>query len=425
MQNPPGQKVAVLGLGISGTQSALFLQKKGFKVFASDAGCDPALDQKVLDLKAAGVEAECGGHTLEKILGADWSVISPGIPPDAPVYKALQASGKPVFSEIEAAAWFCPSENIVAVTGSSGKTTVTTLIYRSLVNSGKRAHLCGNIGNPWIGELEKIKPEDVVVLELSSFQLAHCRSFRPKTGVLLNLTPNHQDWHPDMQDYANAKLRLFTNQFPDGHAVIRKKDEAAFFPAYPFKARKFYFGEDPAANPNDEVVKLVAGLWGCPAAVVDKTIKEFEGIEHRLEKVIEYGGAAYVNDSKCTTAASLAWALEKYPDGRVLLLAGGHPKSKDFDTVRGLVAKKVKKAFLIGEAQPILKEAWQGACELSEPRDFVSAVRGAAAEAKAGDVVLLSPACASFDMFKNYMERGKLFKQIVSDISRTEAAGKK
>lgn len=422
MKQAPGKKAAVLGLGVSGMQSALFLKQKGFEVFASDGGDSPALKEKVRELAAAGIEAECGRHSIERILACDWVLISPGIPPAAPVYKALKEKGLPVYSEIEAAAWFCPSSNIVAVTGSSGKTTVSTLMARVLQKTYGKSFLCGNIGNPWIGELSKIGKDDYVVLELSSFQLMHCESFRPKLGVLLNLSPNHQDWHPDMQDYANAKLRIFKNQQAGDFALIRKKDREAFFKDFKFAGRVYEFDRNPSANPNEDVVRLAARLLGCPDSAVDEVLKSFEGIEHRLEKAAEAGGVLYVNDSKCTTTASLCWALEKYPEGKVLLLAGGHPKCNDFADAKALVARKVRKAFLIGEAKPLLREAWQGACALQDTEDFESAVAAARAEAKPGDIVLLSPACASFDMFKNYMERGRLFKQVVGFLTRPEAA---
>ncbi len=420
--DPPGNKAAVLGLGISGIQTALFLREKGFEVFVSDSASSPELEQKLRDLRKAGIEGEIGGHTPEKILAADWTVISPGIPPTAPVYRALREKGKLVFSEIEVASWFCPSENIIAVTGSSGKTTVSTLLARSLKNFKGRSFLCGNIGNPWIGELGSIRPDDFVVLEVSSFQLAHCRAFRPRLGILLNLSPNHQDWHPDMQDYVKAKLKIFQNQTPEDRALFRESDRREFFPDFKFKARTYCFDKEPGTNPNEAVVLLAAKLLGCPEEIVKDVFRHFEGIEHRLEKAGSVSGVDYVNDSKCTTTASLAWALEKFRDGSVVLLAGGHPKSNDFANVRGLVSRKVRKAFLIGEAQPLLQEAWQGACELGKPDGFETAVREASLCARPGDTVLLSPACASFDMFKNYQERGNLFKKIVADLKESSRA---
>lgn len=449
--NPPGKKVAVLGLGVSGYESALFLHGKGLEVFVSDGGRSPVLDERAGNLRRKGIETETGAHSLERILNSDWVLISPGIAPGMPVYQALAARKIPVVSEIEVASWYSPTRNLVAVTGSSGKTTVSTLISRVLEKKYGRSFLCGNIGNPWIAELDRMNAGDYVVIEISSFQLQHCFSFRPYAALLLNLSPNHQDWHKDMQDYAEAKLRIFQAQTSADHALIRKADQAQFFPKSEFKASVHYFGEsgrnptiparsanldDPLfagrkatiparsadledrlfADPNEEAVTLAAGLLGCDPGLAEEVIRNFEGIEHRLEKFGAWRGIDFVNDSKSTTPSSLAWALEKYPDGKVVLLAGGHPKSGGFEALRPLLARKVKAAVLIGEAGPVLEMAWQGACALVPGGfDFTEAVRKAVRLAKEGDTVLLSPACASFDMFKNYQERGRLFKELARE----------
>ncbi len=432
--NPPGKKVAVLGLGISGYESALFLQKKGLEVFASDGAKSPTLDERAENLRRKEIEVETGGHSLERILNSDWVLISPGIAPNTPVYQALVARKIPVVSEIEAASWYSPTRNIIAVTGSSGKTTVSTLLSRVFKKKNGRAFLCGNIGNPWISEVEQMDSGDTVVIEISSFQLQHCLNFRPAAALLLNLSPNHQDWHKDMSEYVEAKLRIFQAQTFRDHALMRKADRMQFFPTRGFEAAVHYFGEsgrnptiparsadldDPlfaGLNPNEEAVRLTAGLFGCEKGIAEEVIRDFEGIEHRLEKFGSWQGIDFVNDSKSTTPSSLAWALGKFPDGKVILLAGGHPKSVGFEILRPLLARKAKTAILIGEAQPVLEHAWKGACEiLPGGFDFPEAVRRACRLAKPGDTVLLSPACASFDMFKNYEERGRFFKKIVRE----------
>ncbi len=413
MDKAPGKKVSVLGLGVSGLQSALFLHAKGFQVFASDGGETDSVKQKARELAAKGIEVETGRHSLDRITASDWVLISPGIPPFSPVYQELQRKKMSVFSEIEVASWYSRTRRIAAVTGSAGKTTVATLLARALARTGRRTFLCGNIGNPWISELDNLGPEDIVVLELSSFQLMHCRSFRPEIGILLNIAPNHQDWHPDMQDYAQAKLRIFAGQGSEDKALIRRIDERNFFPNHSFKARKIYFADTPGVNPNVDAVTKAAAIYGIRPEEVKNIADTFEGIEHRLEKFAVSGGTTYINDSKCTTTASLAWALEKFADGHVVLLAGGHPKSDDFAAVRELVKRKVKRAILIGEAIPLLRKAWEGACRLEEASSFKDAVARARAAAGGGDTVLLSPACASFDMFRNYEERGRLFKKLV------------
>ncbi len=433
--NPPGKKVAVLGLGVSGYESALFLNKKGLQVFASDGGSSAALLERMENLKRAGIEVETGNHSLEKILNSDWIVISPGIAPSTPVYQALVAQKIPVFSEIEVASWYSPTRKIIAVTGSSGKTTVCTLLSRVFKKKYGRAFLCGNIGTPWIAELDKMNAEDTVVIEISSFQLQHCFHFRPAAALLLNLSPNHQDWHKDMAEYVQAKLRIFQVQTSSDYALMRRTDQMQFFSTRRFEAAIHYFGEprrnptiparsadldDPlfaALNPNEEAVKITAGLFGCEKETAEEVIRNFEGIEHRLEKFGSWQGIDFVNDSKSTTPSSLAWALEKYPAGKVVLVAGGHPKSEGFEVLRPLISRKVKAAILIGEAQPLLERAWKGACEIVPCGvDFPKAVRKARERATAGDTVLLSPACASFDMFKNYQDRGRTFKRLTGDL---------
>lgn len=416
MKKPLGRKVAILGLGKSGYASAFFLKEKGFQLFASDQAASDMVLEYARRLRQEGIEVETGQHSKEKILACDWVLISPGIPPTALIYEECVKRKIPIRSEIEVASWYCPSSRIIGVTGSAGKTTVTTLISRVLEKATGKAFCCGNIGNPWIGELGKIKPGDFVVLELSSFQLAQCERFHPEIGILLNIAPNHQDWHRDMPEYVGAKLRLFTNQTSRDAALIRKKDEERYFPNRLWKSNVSYFGEDPSLNPNEEVVRLTARLLDCPESTVNEVLSTFEGIPHRLEKIGTSEGVDYINDSKCTTTASLTWALEKFQDQKVVLLAGGHPKSVDFDQVRSLVKQKVKLAILIGEARPLLRKAWEGAAPIQESSTFREAVHKAREGAVRGDVVLLSPACASFDMFKNYEERGALFKKIVLEL---------
>ncbi len=413
----PGKKVAVLGLGKSGHQAALFLKEKGYQVFASEFASGGIAQEFASKLKDQGVEVETGGHTAEKILAADWVLISPGIAPKTPIYRLLQENNKPIFSEIEVASWFSKAAKVIAVTGSSGKTTVTTLIARSLEACGYPTVCCGNIGNPWIGELGRAGADSMVVLELSSFQLQQCFDFRPDVGVLLNISPNHLDWHRDMEEYVQAKLRMFKNQNPGDFAVIRKADQKNIFPAFSFPGQTVFFDEDSSVNPNEAVVRKVASLLGLSPGKVEDVLKSFSGIEHRLEKVAVIQGVAYVNDSKATTTASLAWALEKFKDASVHLIAGGIAKSRDYDTIRELIARKVKKAYLIGEAAPVLKEAWKGKTELFSAEGFRQAFEAAASQAVPGDTVLLSPACSSFDMFKNYQERGLRFKELTRGLT--------
>ena len=407
------KKVAVLGLKNTGYLSALFLAQKGYAVFASDLSEGEDVVNNVNSLKAKGIEAECGRHTFEKILAQDWVLISPGIPPAAEIYKKIVKEKKPVCSEIEVASWFSEAEKVVAVTGSCGKTTTATLIARVLEASGRKTVLCGNIGNPWIGELSKIDKKTSVVIEVSSFQLMHCTTFAPDVGLLLNIHPNHMDWHADMREYADAKLNLFRFMKKADVMICRKEDELAIFPGFKTAARRVYFDQRPARDPNEAALFCAADILGCREALVRRVLDGFTGIEHRLEKFAEQGGVTFVNDSKATTAASLAWGLEKFADGSVILVCGGKYKTgvEDFRTLREIVARKVRCAILIGAARPIIKEAWQGAVEMAEAGRFDDACRLSIEKARPGDTVLLSPACASFDMFKSYEERGRQFKE--------------
>jgi UDP-N-acetylmuramoylalanine--D-glutamate ligase len=413
MRPAPGTKVAVLGLRDTGALSAIFLHEKGYRVFASDLADAQDVRENVQKLSLRGIEAECGKHSFDAILAADWVLISPGIPPGSKIYQALLAAKKPVYSEIEVASWYSAAGTVVAVTGSCGKTTTATLIARVVEASGRKAVLCGNIGNPWIGEIPGITPATVVVLEVSSFQLMHCASFAPSVGLLLNIFPNHMDWHADMKEYAGAKLNLFRAMKGTDVMICRRSDEREFFPDFRTSARRVYFDERPASDPNEAALLCAAEVLGCAPVLVEKVLADFQGLEHRMEKFAERDGIAFVNDSKATTVASLAWALEKFGDGSVVLVCGGKYKTdvNDFRTLRALITRKVRSAVLIGAARPIMREAWHGAVEMAEAGSLDEACRLSLLKAQKGDTVLLSPACASFDMFKNYEDRGRLFKE--------------
>ena len=422
----PGTQVAVLGLKDTGFLSALYLHDKGYRVFASDLAATEDVRENVSKLAKRGIHAECGKHSFDLILASDWILISPGIPPGSKIYQSILAAKKPIYSEIEVASWFSSAKTVVAITGSCGKTTTATLLAQIVEAGGRKAVLCGNIGNPWIGELSRITADTVVVLELSSFQLMHCVSFAPSVGLLLNIFPNHMDWHADMKEYAGAKLNLFRAMKDTGVMICRKTDEADFFPDFRTAARRVYFDQKPASNPNEAALLCAAEALNCPKELVGKVIADFCGIEHRLEKFAEQDGVAFVNDSKATTTASLAWALEKFADGSVVLVCGGKYKTdvNDFKGLRDLITRKVRCAVLIGAARPIMNEAWQGTVELAEAENLEEACRLSFAKAQKGDTVLLSPACASFDMFKNYQERGKLFKETIRKGLRSAAVRK-
>ena len=315
-------------------------------------------------------------------------------------------------SEIEAASWFSPGE-IVAVTGTSGKSTVTTLLSRIFQANGFKSIACGNLGNPWIGEIDRLTPETRVILEVSSFQLLHTSTFRPHVGVLLNIGRNHLDWHPTLEDYVAAKLRLFQNQKAGDFTLLRRKDQESFFPHFSFRSQVVYFGEKEEGDSNEQLLYEMTRLKGWNPDKTREILSRFEGLEHRLEQVKEIRGIRFVNDSKGTTLEALAWALDKFSDQKVILLAGGHAKGADFRLVRDRLLKKVKQAVVYGEAQEVLWESWRGAVPLVRRAGLQEAFEAALKIARSGDTILLSPACASFDQFKNYEERGRAFKRLV------------
>ncbi len=411
------KRVAILGLGETGLQSALFLKRRGYSPFVSDAQNSATLEKRSALLKEEKIPFELGKHSPEKIGTNDWVLISPGIPPTSEIYRFLIKKKIPVVSELEVASWFSTAR-VTAVTGTSGKTTVVTLLQRIFQANGFKSVACGNIGNPWIGEIDRLTPETEIVLEVSSFQLVHTFSFRPQTGILLNIGLNHLDWHPNQEDYVSAKLRLFQNQTVEDVAFIRRQDQEIYFPDYSFKGKLVPFDLRQGENANEKLLQEVTKLRGLDPAKTREILSRFEGLEHRLEKVARVRGIEFVNDSKCTTLEALIWALEKFPDGKVILLAGGHAKGADFRLVRDRIHKKLKQAVVYGEAQSLLWESWEGAAPLVRAEGLKEAFREALKAAQPGDAVLLSPACASFDQFTNYKERGRFFKELVAETAK-------
>jgi len=410
-----GQKVTVLGLGESGYLSALELKRLGFDVFATDKSDTQVLRERVIALGQKGIQAECGKHSFGRVESADWVLISPGIPPHSEIYQALLKWKKPVYSEIEAASWFCSSEKIIAVTGSCGKTTTVTLIKQILEMAGKHVVLCGNIGNPWIGELEKIKPDSWVVLEVSSFQLKHCRFFKPHIGVLLNIHANHLDWHPTLQDYANSKLKIFQNMTPSDWALFQEEDEKNYGPI-PSHAQKHYLHFDSNESLLESAARQVSEISDVSVEIPRRIFHSFQGLEHRLEKFLEKDGIQFVNDSKSTAPASLSYALSRYPDKSIVLITGGRVKTPSFMECFPTLKQKAKKIIVIGEARELMLREWK---ELNPvPAETLEqACQMSMKAAVSGDVILFSPACSSFDMFKSYVDRGNQFKQIILSLN--------
>lgn len=407
-----GKKVTVLGGRETGIQSALFLKKRGANVFLSElkSGKEFLEAKKILDNNQ--IECEFGQHTWEEIEDSDLIILSPGIPPTAAVYQQAVRSKIPIWSEIELAFRFSPSE-LIAVTGSNGKTTVTTLIRDVLRAAGKNAISCGNIGNSFISEVERLTAETITVVEVSSFQLSHIEQFKPKVAVLLNLSPNHLDWHSSFDDYAETKSRIFQNQSKTDYSVLNSADPQCLKQSEQLKSQVVLFDGQNHSNPNFAAIEQVAKIYQINPKVVDSVLANFTGLEHRFEDAGSVHGVRYINDSKSTTIASLSWALERVT-GKAILIAGGRHKGGDFRVLRDLVRKNVKFLILIGEAKKEIETAFADLVSCYTAPSLEEALRVARSVARSDESVLFSPACASFDMFKDYQDRGLQFKNIIS-----------
>lgn len=440
-----GKKVLVVGLGRSGEASALFLQKKGALVRLTEAADNPELKKKKEALEASGIEVELGRHSEKFIASVDLVVTSPGVAPKIPLLLYAIKNKVPVWSEMELAYRFCPVP-ILAVTGTNGKSTAVTLLFDILKAAGKKVVLAGNIGTPFISIVEELTPKDAVVLEVSSFQLEWVEKFRPKIAVLLNVTADHLDRYPDFESYLAAKERLFENQNAEDAAIINYDDPICRKIAQKIKSRIYYYSRlDPDKkfftdgktvflpdgkpllefpkslllgghnHENMTAVCAVAHLFGIGPNAMAEGIRNFQPLKHRLELVAEKNGVKYIDDSKATNVDSTLRALQAFPEKEkhLILILGGKDKGGSYLPLKPEIEKKVKALILLGEATDRIAEELRGLCEIQKMNNLPECVRSAKALATAGDVVLLSPACSSFDMFKSYGERGDTFKKAV------------
>jgi len=420
MMDFKGRSVVVLGLGVSGLASAKLLNNLGAKIFVSDKKESAKSKELSRQLSKLSIPFELGKHTKSVIENADYLVISPGVPSDCEPVQWAKRKDVEVIGEIELGYQFCPAP-IIATTGTNGKTTVTTLIGRVLEAAGKNVFVLGNIGKPFTSCADKIKKTDFVSLEVSSFQLETIKEFRPKVSVILNFTPDHLDRYKDLAEYMEAKKRIFLNQKEDDFLILNYNDRNLRPLAAEAKARVVFFGEGKADNdakrfnPNQQAVLKVAEVLKINRDICLKVFDEFKGIEHRMELVVTIDGVDFVNDSKGTNVESTMWGLENSAKP-LILIAGGRDKGSDFSSIRSLVAKKVKYLVLFGEAKDKIKKALSSVVETIEAKDIYEAVALAFSKAERGDCVLLSPMCASFDMFSNYEERGRIFKDIVKKM---------
>lgn len=414
-----GKKITIVGLGRSGYTSACLLHELGAEVNVTDNNSNDTIKEYATRLRSDKIRVELGQHSEGFIQGNDLVILSPGVDNHAPVVLWASADHIPIISEIELA-WSLCSGEIIAVTGTNGKTTVTTLIARVIAAAGKKVSLCGNIGNPFSGEVKNIESGEYVALEVSSFQLERIKKFRPRISLILNFTPDHLDRYRNIEEYLAAKKRIFMNQENGDYAILNYADPRLRSLSSQIKAEVVYFNTTPENNPNYAAVMEVAGILGINQEITAKVLQEFRGVEHRLEYVGELNGVEFINDSKATNPESTIWALGIITKP-VVLIAGGRDKGLDFTCLNDRLVKRVKRLILIGETRQKMRASFSEIIPLEEAGSLREAVRRAYLEAKRGDCVLLSPMVASFDMFANFEHRGKVFKQIVHELIRENA----
>jgi UDP-N-acetylmuramoylalanine--D-glutamate ligase len=444
------KRVLVVGLGKSGVASALFLKSRGARVTVSDSKPEADLREEILLLLEHGITVETGGHGDRTFRGQDLIVVSPGVPVDAPQLVQARNLGEPVIGEIELAAQFL-SGPIVAITGANGKTTTTSLAGE-MIAAGKFSTLVGgNIGTPAISFVDRAGPATWTVLEVSSFQLETIVEFRPRIAVVLNVTPDHLDRHKTFDTYVNAKARIFENQRADDFTVLNADDPTTAGLSDRTRAQLFWFSrkketEKGAFVRGTDIVfrdsygergimslaevslkgahnleNVLAGvcigmLVGCQPEQIRLAVRNFKAVEHRLEFVTRFADVDYYNDSKATNIDATIKALESFP-ANIHLILGGKDKGSDYTVLNELLRQRVKRVYTIGAASAKIESQIQGAAEIEHAETLENAVRRASESAVAGDIVLLAPACASFDQFQSYEHRGRVFKETVHSLA--------
>ena len=451
-----GKKVTVVGLARSGVAAAHLLQAAGADVTVADAKHEAALAPALARLDRDAIHVRVGAGYETALDGAQLAVISPGVPTDLDALKKVRARQVPVIGELELASRFLKAP-ILAVTGTNGKSTTVTLTGLLLKEWGRRVFIGGNLGTP-VSEAalatytngSKGSPYDYVVAEVSSFQLETIERFHPSVAALLNITSDHLDRYPSLDPYVAAKARIFENQTADDYALLNYDDEQVLAFRAGVRAHELGFSrsggvQEGASLDGDQLIVTLKGqrericrigeiripgahnvanamaavtmaqVCGCPPDVMRRVLSSFPGLEHALELVRERNGVRFINDSKGTNVDATLKALESL-DKPIVLIAGGKDKGGDFARLRDVVSRRVKRMVLIGEAASRIGQVLEGIKPMSYATSFREAVESAAQSAQAGDVVLLSPACASFDMFADYQDRGRQFKALVNGL---------
>ena len=447
-----GRTVSVVGLARSGVAACRLLRRLGAVVLASDAKPRAALGKDALALEGEGVVLSTGGHPTEAFRGAGLVVVSPGVPKDLPVLGNLRGAGVSVIGELELA-WRAMEAQVIAITGTNGKTTATALTGALLREQSRPVLVAGNIGTPLSTHALTFPPDGIVVVEVSSFQLETIETFRPRVAAVLNLSADHLDRHGSFDEYVRAKLRIFENQTEADCAVLNADDALTAQLASRSKAPVVFFSRarrldhgvfcqdgwivatlnghvEPICpvgevflrgthNLENVLAATACALWtGIAPEPLRRAVALFRGVEHRIEWTRDLGGGAYYNDSKGTNVASTIKALESFSEP-VILIAGGRGKGQDFGPLAEAARGRVRCLILIGEDREKIRRALGEEIPSAFAGSMEEAVRLARQGARPGDVVLLSPACASFDMFENFEQRGRVFKTAVLALQNT------
>jgi len=452
------KKILVVGIGKSGLAAALFLHRHGAQVTVSDTRSAELLTQEIPALLDAGIMVEAGGHGLLTLQRQEMIVVSPGVPLGTPDWAQIRSLGIPILGELELAAQFLQGQ-ILAISGSNGKTTTTTLCGEILRASGNPVLVGGNIGVPAISLVEQSQSDGWNVLEVSSFQLETTQQFHPRIAVLLNITPDHLDRHGSMENYIAAKERIFANQTAEDALILNAEDEHTQHAAIRAQGRVYWFSakrpvrqgtflfqdavvfrasEQSGVQPILPVSEIplkgehnvenvlaavcAACLAGVPAETIRAAVAEFRAVEHRLEFVAQVRGVDFYNDSKATNVDATVKAIQSFAGG-IHLILGGKDKDSDYTLLRPLLQQRVRAVYTIGAAAEKIAQQIAGATEVQSCTTLERAVAAAAAQAKAGEIVLLAPACSSFDQFENYEHRGRVFKQCVQALASAAAEG--
>jgi len=451
-----GARVVVVGAARSGLALTRFLLGTGARVTLTDARPATDLSPETAVLNAEGALLELGGHREETLLSADLVAVSPGVPLDIAPLVAARRRGVRVVAEVEAASWFLRG-TLIGITGSNGKSTTTSLAGHILSAAGLDAVACGNLGTPLSELIDSDSPARHYVVELSSFQLEGIETMRPRIAALLNLSPDHQDRYKDSAAYYDAKMRIFMNQGPADHAILNADDPEVGARATALRARRHLFsrtrmvddgacvsggalvlrrgGRDTRVMAAAEVplfgvhnlenvltALLVAGLSGVPVPAAAAAVRSFRGLPHRLEKVRDLDGVAWFNDSKATNVGATAQSLRSFGSGVVLIL-GGKDKGGAFAELEPLLRGRVAHLVLMGKARETIRKQIGTAVPVTMATDMDEAVTAARALARPGGVVLLAPACASFDQYSGFEARGDHFRRLVTALPGTGAGG--